>query len=379
MKVMEIIVHSNGATVLTRGAGEFVDGEDMTLFGGKLAEFSAKAGGGFSVVNLFVAEELVFFKSFELPLKTPNLKDAVRYQLGLLIPFPEETFLYSFSTVREQGKLKVSLYAVQHEVVDKYLQEISEAGYTISGLFPESQRYVNRANPKDRWALLMPGRFTKALVFSGTHMAERLLCNSEPEFQELAEQCGCDTLYHQEPPAESQYSDAGELLEKNPLLKEFNMLPASYRQPDYYKMIISALLVLNLIGLMGLTGLKVYRLSSTAAHVEAEISKIMPKVKEMNSLQNQEKELTASIERINSIGSNPDLLGLFGKLTKQMPKSSYLDQIRMDKKTGTIHIQGYTDDIGNLTSGIQGEGDITLKSTSRRKNQTYFQVEISQP
>lgn len=379
MKAMEIIVHGNGATVLARGAGEFVGGEDMTLFGGKLAEFSAKAGGGFSVANLFVSEELVFFKSFELPLKTPNLKDAVRYQLGLLLPFPEETFLYSFSTVREQGKLKVSLYAVQHEVIDKYLQEISEAGYTISGLFPESQRYVNRANPKERWGLLMPGRFTKVLIFSGTHLTERFLCNSEPEFVELSEQCGCDPLYHQEPPPGSQYSDAGELLEKNPLLKEFNMLPASYRQPDYYKMIISALVILNLVGLMGLTGLKVYRLSSTAARVEAEISKIMPQVKEMNSLQSQEKELIASIERINSIGSNPDLLGLFGKLTKQMPKSSYLDQIRMDKKSGTIHIQGYTDDISNLTSGIQGVGDITLKSTSRRKNQTYFQVEISQP
>lgn len=378
MKTLEIIIHADGAMILTRGAGEFVDSDDMALFSKKLAEFSDKAGGAFSVVNLFVSEDLVFFKSFELPLKTPNLKEAVKYQLGLMVPFFEDTYLHNFSTIREKGKHRVSLYAVQHQTIDKYLEEIAEAGYTITGLFPESQRYVNRGNAKDRWALLMPGRFTKVLLFSGTHLEDRNICNTEPEFSQLSEHCGCDIFYHQSPPVEGQYHDASELLEKNPLLKEFNMLPASYRRPDYYKWIITALVALNIIGLLSLTGVKIYRLGSIADRVDTELSKIMPKIKEMKSLQDQEKELTAAIERINSIGSNPDLIGLLEKLTKGMPKSSYLDQIRLDKKSKAIHLQGYTDDISKLTDGLKAVGDIKLKSTSRRKNQTYFQVEITQ-
>ena len=67
------------------------------------------------------------------------------------------------------------------------------------------------------------------------------------------------------------------------------------------------------------------------------------------------------------------------KMTTELPDSAYLDQMRMDSRQKSISIQGYTSDISALTAKLQDMGEAKLKSTSRRKNQTYFNVEISLP
>lgn len=381
MKTLHIIIRNDGATLCRpepRGATEFVGSEEVN-FGQRLADFAAKIRGAAPSVCVFIADDLLFFKSFELPLKTPNIKEAIQYQLSILIPFPEDTFYYSYATSREGGKHTISLYAVQRQLIDMYLQDINKAGYTLIGLFPETQRYISRSSQKGRWGLFTPGHYAKLTILSGTQVKERIQCAREAEYEELLETCDCEKIYHLDPPPESAFDDAAMLLEQKPLLKTFNMLPASFRQPDYYKIAISALLILNIVGLLGLTGLKVYRLNSTAGQVEAQINNLLPAVKEINALQEKEQKLTAEIERIETIGSNPDLIGLLAKLTRSLPRASYLDQIRMDKQTASVQIQGYTNDIGTLTSSLQGLGDITLKSTSRRKNQTYFQLEINTP
>lgn len=379
MKVLHIIIRKDGATLSLpepQGPTEVVGSEEIK-FKQRLKDFAAAVGGSASSVCIFISEELLFFKSFELPLKTPNLKEAIQYQLSVIVPFPEDSFYYSYSSLRQEGKHKISLYAVQRQLIDMYLQDITRAGFSIIGLFPETQQYILRSGKKKRWGLLTPGQHAKLTVVSGTHVEERIHCTSDVEFEKLSELCGCGTIYHFNPPAGSAFLFGAKLLNQKPLLKEFDMLPASYRRPDYYKIIIPALLVLNIIALVGLTGLKVYSLHSTANQVEAEINKIMPLVKEMKALQEQDQKLSSALDQIERIGTNPDLISFLAKLTSSLPQDSYLDQIRMDKQTGALQIQGYTNDISSLTSGLQNLGDITLKSTSRRKNQTYFQLEIT--
>jgi hypothetical protein len=378
---IEIIIRPNGLTLCDptgQREDEFVDSQEASL-DARLIQFRTKHEISTTTVALFVAEELLYFKSLELPLKTPNLKDAIRFQLGLLTPFAGDDVLYSFTTTRTKDMYQVALYATPRQHVQPYLQSFSDAGFTLIGLFPESQRYVNRTRRRERWALMTPGRFAKAIVFAGTHMENRFLCGSEPEFADLATLCATKNIYHPQPLDNDGFMNATLLREKSPLLKEFDLLPPAYKKPDYSRAVIIALLILNLISLLGLAGIKQYRLTTIEQQLEAEIQEILPKVNEINTLFAQEKQLTEDIEKIKELSDNPDLITLLQRLTEELPETSFLDQLRMIKGKHALEIQGYTEDIGELTNKLQTIGQTKLKSTSRRRNETYFQMEIGLP
>ena len=378
---LEIIIRADGLTLCDptgQGEDEFISSEESSL-DARLIRFRASRGSSTSTIALFVSEELLYFKIFELPLKTPNLKDAIRFQLALLTPFASDDVLYSYTTTRKKDMYQIALYAAPRQHIQPYLQKFSDSGFTLLGLFPESQRYVNRKKRKTRWVLLTPGRFPKAFVFAGTHLEDRFLCSSEPEFAKLAPLCDTKDIYHPQPSDHDGYTDAGRLREKSPLLKEFDFLPAAYKKPDYARVVIIALLVLNLVSLLGLAGIKQYRLTTVEQQLGTEIKEILPKVKEINSLHAQEKQLTADIEKIKKMSDNPDLITILQRLTEELPETSFLDQLRMDRDKHALNIQGYTEDIGELTEKLQTLGQCKLKSTSRRRNETYFQMEIGLP
>jgi len=371
----------------------FFVAKDEKGVGGSIAGFIKEVGASSSTVSLFVSEELLFFKVFKLPLDTSDLAEAVGYQLEMATPFADDPTWYSFAAVREGGQYRITLYAAQSGYIDVYIQEMIEAGFQISGLYPESQRYVNRLNRKNQWGLLLPGRFFKAYIFNGATLEDRLLCSSEPSFPEAVEVCRTDKIYRfvesgeDQPPVSQEpdqkpyfdYLDARILLEHRPLLKSYNMLPASYQRPDYLKLFIGVLLVLNVITFLTLGGVKAYKLKVYNDRVDHEIEKIMPKVHEMKELQAKKESLLKSIGQMDQINKNFDLIGFLSKLTAVMPSSSYVDQLRLDQKRNAVEIQGYTDDVSALTDKLQEIGDTRLKSTSRRKNMTYFNMEINVP
>ena len=376
---LEIIIRPEGLTVCDQ-LGDCRDehvNDGKTSLDERLARFSATNEISTRNAVLFIAEELLFFKQFELPVKAPSLKDAIAFQLGLLTPFPSNSILYSYSTSRNKDVYQIALYATQRQTVQSYLQKLSDAGFTILGLFPESQRYVTRTRRKIRWALLLPGRYPKAIVFAGHHMENRFLCGSEPEFSKLVDYFGTKNIYSPQPPANSDFMDAALLRVKSPFLKKFDLLPPVFKKPDYARAVIASLLVLNLIALLGLAGIKQYRLVEIEQQLSHEISEIMPKVKEIKSLRAREKKLTEDIEKIQELSKSPDLITFLKKMNDELPKTSFLDQLRLDQNKNTIHIQGYTEDISELTARLQALGQTKLKSTSRRRNETYFQLEIS--
>lgn len=331
-----------------------------------------------SAIVFLVGEELLFFKSFLLPLRTPNIKEAVQYQLEQLVPFEESAVYYSYASTRESDAYQINLYVLQQKTIHTYIQQMADAGYTIAGLYPESQRYINRNLKKENWALVSPGRFSKVLSFGGSRLFDRHISYSEPDFAQLAEVGGTKKIYHLKRPIGSSFLDVVDLLGDKPAYKEFNMLPASFRRPDYYRKIILALLVLNVVALLSLISIKEYRLISLGNEVKHALEQVDPLVEEMKQLQKKEESYKAQIDRLTGLGKNPDFIKFFTDLTTKLPTSSYLDQMRLEKQ-GAIHIQGYTEDISELTSKLKGLGETKLKSTSRRRDKTYFQVEIGLP
>ncbi len=349
--------------------------EEKSGLGDKVAQFCSEKGLSVGSVVFYVTEELLYFKSFGLPVNTPDLKDAVQYQLGLLTPFDRDAMLYAYSAVPEKEMYRVNLYAVQTGDIENYLEEVTELGGRILGLYPESQRYVGRSGPKKEWVLVMPGRFYKSFLFQDAKLKARQLCLGEPAHDELAKINRTDEIYHCTPPPDSAYKDAASL-DTKPLLKDFNMLPQTYRRPDYLRHLVVILLVMNVIAFLVVGGIKGGKVINAASRVEQEISNIMPQVREVAALEKKEVDLRKAVEVVKDF-QNPDLINFLGKLTAELPDNSYLDLIRLDKDQEAIRVMGYTENVGDLTLKLQALGDTKLKSTSRRKNQTYFHVEIT--
>ncbi|MGV1100716.1 hypothetical protein ACUUL3_15065 [Thiovibrio sp. JS02] len=380
MRGVEMLVTSQG--MIRIGGGE-QSAAGQRLPAGRLAGLLGKVGlspdSEAAAVTVYVAEELLFCKSFTLPAKTPAVKEAIRYQLDQLLPFPEEAYFYSYSAEREEKGTRVTLYAVPREVIEVHLRELSDGGQTIAGLFPLSQRYLGRGRRKEQWSLLLPGAIAKMYTFRKGRLRERLLCPSPPTFAEAVALGGSDVVYCPNPAPESGFADADVLLVEAPLGKDFNLLPLGYRRPDYFKIFVSALALLNVLALFLLLGLKEYRFHQTSARVDAEIMKLQPEIKKISALNSQENELEKGISRFEELGGNPDLIAMFSHLTAKLPASAYLDQIRMEKRDGPIIIDGYADDMTDLSQRLQGFGEVRLRSTSRRNNKNYFQLELTLP
>ncbi|MBU1709000.1 MAG: hypothetical protein KKE17_03250 [Proteobacteria bacterium] len=374
--LLEITIFKNSIELSHPEAPEriiYVRDQDSGL-GDMVERFCAEAGVSTNTVVFYVSEDLLYYKLFQLPVNTPNLKEAIRYQLGLLTPFDPDSMLYSFSVVPGKEMHDVSLFAAETHAFDEYFNVIAEGGFQIAGLFPESQRYVGSSIGKEDWALVIPSHFMKTFVFSGTQLKDRFVCYGEPSFADLAKVTRTEKIYHPTPPEGSSFLDASTLLEGKPALKDFNMLPASFRRPDYLRTVIKVLLVLNAVAVLAWGGVKEYRLLSAIKQTDQAIVQIAPKVREANALRARLEKLQKSEEMIKDF-KNPDLIGFIEKLTKELPLNSYLDMIRMDKDQPVIRVMGYTENVGDLTVKLQNLGDTQLKSTSRRQNKTYFHVE----
>lgn len=331
-------------------------------------------------VTVYVAEELLFCKEFILPVKAAGIKQAIGYQLDMLLPFPEGEFFSSYETERRNKETAVTLYAVEKGAVVPHLQELAQGGHSLVGLFPLSQRYLGRSQGKKKWALLLPGAMGTLLTFANGRLRRRLLCPSLPTVAEAMELSGCDTVYFPAADEASGFADADSLLVDMPMGKSFNLLPASYRRPDYFKLLIAVLALLNVLSLFLLLGIKEYRFHATSSQVEAEIASLQPTMKKIKALGSKETQSQKEIARLEEIGKNPDLLALLSNLTSKLPSSAYLEQLRLEKKEAAIlYLDGYADDMGEMSASLQGFGEASLKSTSRRNNKNYFQMEINLP
>lgn len=376
---LEVVILADGFVISSARpqAREELRGEELDI-GREVAAFRERHGIGSRAVNLFIAEDLVYGLSLDLPLRTPDLKEAVSLQLGLLLPFPEEGALSAYSISRKGEGYRVMAFAARTRLAAEVVEELVEDGYAVKGLYPENQRYVTARMRRRKWALVMPGRQNKVLVFDGVKLENRLLVAGENfSYEKLSELCGTGLILHTAPPRGSSFIDAQPLLTETPLLKEYNLLPDSYRRPDYLKSVVAVLVVLNLLVLGGMIWLRFDYLRLQIRQREAEISSLMPLVAEVDKTRDQIKKVEGFVATMTGIGKNPDLIGIMQTLTSDLPAESYLDQFKFDGATHLLTINGYATDLNELTAKLKKLGEVRLKSTSRRKDRNYFQVEIA--
>lgn len=375
--LLEILIRQDGLSISSsfKKETEFIAMPEASI-GNRLLQYcSGKNIAGISVA-LYLAEDFLFFKKITLPLQTADLKEAIRYQLAMFAPFAGKAFS-TYTAVRGKGHYDICIYAASEENVASLLKELVTHGFKLSGLYPESQRYVTRLGKSKEWGLLLPDRFPKLFLFNKQKVIDRLLCHTEPSVDELVTLKAGKSVYRPDWVENSGYLDANVLLKEKPILKDFNLLPEAFRRPDYMRYTLLVLCILNLVAFLLTGAVKEYRVWTELKMVEAKIEKLRPTVKEVEQLRIEAKKLNGIIGQIEDVGKNIDIISLLEKLTKTVPENSYLDQLRMDDKTGDIELQGYTDDVGILTSKLDALGNAKLKATSRRKNQTYFNVEIS--
>lgn len=327
-------------------------------------------------LTLYVAEELLFATEFSLPAKTPKLAEAIRYQLGMVVPFGDNTFRFRYTTSRAGDQQKILLYALRDATVLPALEALAAAGHTFTGLFPEHQRLVTRAAPKGPWALLLEGRTSHLFTFNKTRLTGRVLCRQVPQAEEMALLAGNETIYCATEPPRHGLLGPTPLLAAKPLHKHFDLLPENFRRPDHFRKVIAGLVIANLALLVLFGGFRLFQTIRLSRTVEREINAIMPQVKVANDLLGRADKLEGQIALFRDIGSNPDLVGFMAKLTTQLPPGCYLDQLRLEKRGGSYLLDGYASDISSLTAALQTLGEVKLKSTSRRQNQNYFQLEI---
>ncbi|MEN8134914.1 MAG: hypothetical protein ABFS18_05190 [Thermodesulfobacteriota bacterium] len=377
---LEIIIRSD-CFVLTCDRGNIVEEElrqDEVDVAAALTSCCEKHGLRARTVNLFLAEELIYMTAIDLPTNTPKIGEAVSFQLGALAPFPEDDVLYSYSTVRDGDNFRVTIAAARSARVVAVVEELLKAGFVVKGLYPESQRYVTAKWRKLRWALVVPGGRTKIFVFDGGQYADRFLgSGADLDYDELAAVCDTENIFHLSPPVGSNFKSVQLLMAAPPLLKEHNMLPASYRRLDYLKIAIITLVVLNLVGLAALGSFKFLDQTKQINRADQEIARLQPLVRKAKKAKKQIRQTEAFLDLVSKMKGNPDLFIFLEKLTLALPEGSYLNQLRLTAAEGLVVINGFTDNVGDLTEKLQTVGEARLQSTSRRKNMTYFQVEIS--
>ncbi len=378
---IEILIREDGVQIVSPIAeeqSEFI-AHPVTDLGSRLARFCTPQSPSGVKVVFYIAEDLLFFKKIILPSQTTNIKEAVSYQLDLLMPFNGD-ILHSFSSTQVAEGFQIGLYTVLAENVLPHLDEVSNHGFQLTGLFPESQRFITPlSKKKKKWALLLPGRMVKLLLFSGANLQDRIICHDEPTLSGIQKISATEEIYSHIPQEESPYQETGSLLVEQPLFKEHNLLPSSYRRPDYFRYFLIALCILNVCGIVALGAIKEYKIRDILTNLQVEVEKSQPVIQQIEQLNIKEKELTASLERLENIGQNFDIIGFLDKVTQKLPENCYLDQIRMEKKTGAVHLQGYTEELSQLTAVLETLDQAKLKSTRRRKNKTYFHVEITKP
>lgn len=375
---LEVVILADGYA-LSHGRGrirEELHGEDLDI-GQELVAFCEKHRIGSRGVELYVAEDLVYGLALDLPLRTPNIKEAISLQLDLLLPFPAEEVLSAHTIVRRAEGYRVTVFAVRARVAATVVEELIEDGFTVKGIYPENQRYVTARMRRQKWALVMPGRQSKVLIFAGAVLQNRLLLVGENfTHEQVSELCETDLILHTNPPPGSAFISAQPLLTEAPLLQDYNLLPASYRRPDYLKMVLVAMVVLNLLAFSWAVWMRFDQLRGQIKATESEIAALQPLIAEVDKTKERVKKVEEFITTITKIGKNPDLIGIISSLTGDLPEDAYLDLFKYDSKERLVTINGYANDLTALTAKLQSLGEVRLKSTSRRKDRVYFQVEI---
>lgn len=318
-------------------------------------------------ITIYLSDDLLYFTRIKLPKQTPDIKKALKLQMDIISPFGENC-LYAYDIQRGKDATHVALYLTDQRIILPILETIVGMGHHIYGMYPESQRGLSSKNRKKNWGLMSQGLFNKLTIFEAGHVTERLQLSGQPDQNLL------NKTYDLEFTQDITDLSAKPSPPGAPL--GFDLLPKTFRRTDYGKWLLLSLLTLNLLLALGWLGMNFFSLQNQINQIENFRQKMAPQLSELKKLNKQQARQSLKLQSYANIGKNKNLLSLLSNLSQNLPITSHLDQLRLDKKTGAIHIQGYTSNLGALTTSLQAIGNATLESTHKRRNQTYFKIEV---
>lgn len=377
---LDIFIHGRGVSLGRLQAGGYrlrLLTDDVADLDRLLAQAQMARTIAGAEVDVYISEDLLFFSTINLPRQTPDIKKAIDLQIDILSPFADDS-LTAFAFIRQQEDYRVTLYFCRRSLVIPVLESLFAAGAHLTGLFPESQRYLTRANQKKSWSLRHAGRLAKISHFEQGTVVDRDLCTTPVESNELGQIINAVDLTGDDPELSAD-QEAGALLDQPASGRAYDMLPATFRRPDYLKKALLILTAINIVLLLALgagKGLAIYR---QADLLDQQISATKVKADKALELKGRINTIKKELESYRSMGSNIDLIAFMATLSSKMPTSAYLDQLRLDSASRTVTLQGYTDDLNELTAAIPDLGAATLKSTMKRRNKTYFHLEVNLP
>lgn len=377
---LDLFIHANGISLGQVQAGCY----RLRLLTDNAADLGRILAGpkmartiGGAEVDVYVGEDLLFFSKISLPRQTPDLKKAIDLQLDMLSPFADDS-LTAFAFQRQQEDYSVTLYFCRRSQIMPVLETLFAAGAHLTGLFPESQRYLSRANQKESWSLWHAGRLAKITHFERGKVVDRDLCTAAVENSRFGQAITAVNLAGNDTEiTDGQAAEA--LLGPPPAGRAYDMLPATFRRPDYLKKAMLILATINIVLLLTLGIGKGLALHRQAGLLDEQIAATKVEADKALELKGRINKLKKELEGYRTMGSNIDLIGFMATLSDKLPASAYLDQLRLDSASRTITLQGYTDDLNELTAAIPDLGAATLKSTMKRRNKTYFHLEVNLP
>ncbi len=318
-------------------------------------------------VTIYIGEDLLYFTHLNLPKQTPDVKKAINLQLNMISPFGEHS-LQACEITHGETAIDVALYLVDKQLILPVLETIVNQDWQISGMYPESQRGLTKENRKQTWGLLSTGLFNKLTIFKAGHVSERLQISGTPDQIALKKAHKLDFI---------QDKSNLQPLPSPPLSPfAFDLLPRTFRRTDYVKWALVGLIGLNLILGLSWLSMNFVNLQNKINTIETTQTELALQLQEAKKLQRQHATQTKKLKSYESLARNKNMVSLLATLSRGLPGSSYLDQLRLDKKTKAIHIQGYTTNLSDLTASLQVIGNATLESTRKRKGKTYFQIEV---
>ena len=318
-------------------------------------------------ITVYISDDLLYFTRIELPKQTPDIKKALQLQMDMLSPFGEHC-LYAHDIQHDKDTIHVALYLADQRVILPVLETIIGTGHRIHGMYPESQRGLNQSNRKKNWGLISSGLFKKLTIFKAGHVTERLQISGKLDLPLLKKTYGLKYI--------QDIVNLSDTPSPPTTPPRFDLLPKAFRRTDYGKWLMAGLIALNILLGVGWLTTSFVSLHGKIDQISTTREQIAPQLAELKNLKKQQTSQSRKLKKYATIGTNKDLIALFTNLTKRLPSSSYLDQLRLDKKSGAIHIQGYTSDLSELTSSLRAIGNATLESTHKRRNQTYFKIEV---
>jgi len=368
------------------------------LIAARLDEFIADCGIVAPEVYLALPSETAIVRDLRFPLAVKeNYRETIRLEMEKYIPLPVDQIYYDCQIIGEDKKnnqLSILLVAVRREDLDPWLPMCRELAAGVSGIEVAATALANGLADKiplsggGATVYFHPGndQTTLCLLAGESLLAARTIADTSAPLSELLAPELKIARYHGLPPdqaidilagsssvrlalddtgsgaigpvqvlalgdqeavaALAAYGLASKGLGRVP--SRINLMPPGQRKrPSRQGLyLVIALLLVNILLLLGWSGSLLINKKMATARLDAEISKLAPQAADLVDIEKQVQEARQKIDRLHEFQAGRPTADLLLELSRILPTTSWVENLRIKGKN--VEISGY----GSSVSGL---------------------------